>query len=603
MAPALAPQKRRLSASRNDFNPAFNYPCAGFPSGSIGFGALHTSHMLAVPSFPTLAPEVTKVARLTFSKSPRPLGAGLSSTPPLASPKNNSNRSVPTSTSRMSGSSSMRNLFRRTTTHRQTARGKLSREFRESDCTASPTVRSISPSTSQAVARHDHGGSVPARKTSRLRKVTSRLSLKERISFSTVPHQRLSLKRLFQSPSAGHSLRQRDVPDIAIPAKTGAGLKSRQLGTDMSESFKVDWCELNDEFASGRKIPGKGGKPIGRGATAIVRTMYRKGRSREVLYAVKEFRKCGRNEDKVQYENMVKSEFSIAQSLHHPNIVETVRLCKHSGRWNHVMEYCEYGELYLLIKQGYLRDIDNLCFFKQLLRGVAHLHQNGIAHRDIKPENLLVTAEGQLKITDFGVSEVFSGTHPGLKSSNGGDSNENSRDIRKCSPGICGSIPYVSPEVLAEHGDYDPRALDVWSCAIVCFTLFVRGSPWKAAKPEDPHYSKFLAGWHKFLLRNPDGVISDEESPFCGRIFTTFPKKGMNQLILKMLHPDPEVRISIEEALNDRCIKTIDCCSPDIDHETDTDTIFNAVYKDSLRAARKKMQKMHRHLPPGEKRL
>jgi protein-serine/threonine kinase len=99
-------------------------------------------------------------------------------------------------------------------------------------------------------------------------------------------------------------------------------------------------------------------------------------------------------------------------------------------------------------------------------------------------------------------------------------------------------------------------------------------------------------------------VITDESLPSCGRIFTTFPKKGMNQLILKMLHPDAEVRISIEEALNDRCVKTIDCCSPDIDNEVDTDTsIFNVVHKDSLRAARKKMQKMHRHLPPGEKRL
>lgn len=100
-------------------------------------------------------------------------------------------------------------------------------------------------------------------------------------------------------------------------------------------------------------------------------------------------------------------------------------------------------------------------------------------------------------------------------------------------------------------------------------------------------------------------MITDTESPSCGRIFTTFPKKGMNQLILKMLHPDPEIRISIEEALNDRCIKTIECCSPDVDNETDdTDntTIFNVVHKDSLRATQKKLQRLHRHLPPEKKR-
>jgi serine/threonine protein kinase len=81
------------------------------------------------------------------------------------------------------------------------------------------------------------------------------------------------------------------------------------------------------------------------------------------------------------------------------------------------------------------------------------LHQNGIAHRDIKPENLLVTAEGRLKITDFGVAEVFSGTHPGLKSAPGTVASKPSTEVRKCSPGICGSIPYCSPEVLAENGE------------------------------------------------------------------------------------------------------------------------------------------------------
>lgn len=595
---------------------AFSCSCTGFSSPSIGFGTVHSSHMLAVPSFPILTPEVTKVARIKFSKSPRPhhaatrsfiSPAALSRTPRKIrnQPVTSSTARSSTSPSRTSASSSIRGIFRRSAVHTEDALPVPVRDIQELECIPSRNVSSIclpALDASQTTTNNDHESSAPPRKTSRLQKVTSRLSLKERISFSTFPHQKPSLKRLFKSSSTGHSLRQRDVPDIAIPATTGAGLKSRRLGTTLPTPFNVEWCDLNDEFTSGSLIPGKGGKSIGRGATAIVKTMYRKGNSRDALYAVKEFRKCGRNEDKMEYENMVKSEFTIAQSLHHPNIVETFRLCKHSGSWNHVMEYCEYGELFLLIKQGYLRDIDNLCFFKQLLRGVAHLHQNGIAHRDIKPENLLVTGEGQLKITDFGVSEVFSGIHPGLRNTTGGESDENTGNIRKCSPGVCGSIPYVSPEVLAEHGDYDPRALDVWSCAIVCFTLFVRGSPWKAAKPEDPHYSKFLAGWHRFLLRSPDGVITDSESPSCGRIFTTFPKKGMNQVILKMLHPDPEIRISIEEALNDRCIKTIDCCSPDVNQETGTNPVFNVVNKDSLRAARRKMQKMHRHLPPEKKR-
>ncbi|KAE8553538.1 hypothetical protein TMatcc_007020 [Talaromyces marneffei ATCC 18224] len=613
-----------------------------FPSSWIGFGAIQSAQMLAAPSFPIFTPEVARESRLRFTKASRSKTVSTStssaalSRPPKAARNKTKARHTPisppsssSSASHTSAATSIKSLFRRAGFTHQTSKmpedpaiahyeaawdmASTNEEAQELQCIPTIDTQDVPPSPveeSHLIVHHDNNTLLTIPEPSRLQKVTSRLSLRERITFTGVPHPKPSRKKLFRSPSMGHSPRHRDDPDIAIPAKFGAGLKSRRLGTSLPANFNVDSCELSDEFCSRRRIPGKSGKQIGKGATAIVRTMYRKGGSKTDLYAVKEFRKCGRNEDKVEYEDMVKSEFSIAKSLHHPNIVETVRLCTHSGRWNHVMEFCEYGELFLLIKQGYLRDIDNLCFFKQLLRGVTYLHQHGIAHRDIKPENLLVTSEGQLKITDFGVSEVFSGVHPGLRTSTQTESNqEQTKEIRKCSPGICGSIPYSSPEVLAENGDYDPRALDVWSCGIVCFTLFVCGSPWKAAKPEDPHYSKFLAGWHKFLLRSPDGKITETEAPTCGRIFTTFPKKGLNQLVLKMLHPDPEIRISIEDALNDRCIQTIDCCSPDIEHKapqkivekTGMQSVFDVVNNDSLRMARKKA---HRHLPPdGKKRL
>ncbi|KUL92157.1 hypothetical protein ZTR_02523 [Talaromyces verruculosus] len=643
--PATAEQgpsnkRRRLTSTTNEYNAVLNCGCTAISSSWIGLGAIQSAQMLAAPSFPIFTPEIAKGARLRFNKTSRSKAGSAGASSALLSRSAKATRnatkarhapisppSSSSSASHTSAATSIKSLFRRAGfTHHtskmledpailryEDTRDIASRHGDAEELQCVPTIDTQdvpqSPvADSHPAVHHVNDNLLTIPKPSRLHKVTSRLSLRERITFTGFPHPKSSRKKLFRSPSMGHSLRHRDDPDIAIPAKSGAGLKSRRLGTALPANFNVESCELSDEFCSRRKIPGKAGKPIGRGATAIVRTMYRKGGSKTDLYAVKEFRKCGRNEDKVEYENMVKSEFSIAKSLHHPNIVETVRLCKHSGRWNHVMEFCEYGELFLLIKQGYLRDIDNLCFFKQLLRGVAYLHQNGIAHRDIKPENLLVTSEGQLKITDFGVSEVFSGIHPGLRTATQTESDQKqTKEVRKCSPGICGSIPYSSPEVLAENGDYDPRALDVWSCAIVCFTLFVRGSPWKAAKPEDPHYKKFLSGWHKFLLRNPDGIITETESPTCGRIFTTFPKKGLNHLILKMLHPDPEIRISIEDALNDRCIQTIDCCSPDIEHEapqpivqqTRMQSVYDVVTKDSLRMARKKA---HRHLPPGGKR-
>lgn len=478
-------KRRRLASPINEYNAVLDCGCTAFPSSWIGLGAIQSAQMLAAPSFPMFTPDIAKGARLRFNKTVRSkAGSARTSSALLLRPtkaaRNTARaRHAPisppgssSSTSQTSAATSIKSLFRRAGFTHYSSRmledpaivcsdrprdiASQHGDAQELQCIPTFDTQDVPPSPvgdSHLAVHHDNNISLTIPKSSRLQKVTSLLSLRERITFTGFPHPKPSRKKLFRSPSMGHSLRHRDDPDIAIPAEFGAGLKSRRLGTALPSNFNVEYCELNDEFCSRRRIPGKSGKAIGRGATAIVRTMYRKGGSKTDLYAVKEFRKCGRNEDKVEYENMVKSEFSIAKSLHHPNIVETVRLCKHSGRWNHVMEFCEYGELFLLIKQGYLRDIDNLCFFKQLLRGVAYLHENGIAHRDIKPENLLVTSDGQLKITDFGVSEVFSGIHPGLRTTIQTDSKQGqTKEVRKCSPGICGSIPYSSPEVLAESG-------------------------------------------------------------------------------------------------------------------------------------------------------
>lgn len=88
--------------------------------------------------------------------------------------------------------------------------------------------------------------------------------------------------------------------------------------------------------------------------------------------------------------------------------------------------------------------------------GVAYLHTHGIAHRDIKLENLLLTQQGHLKITDFGVSEVFRGEHPGSPRSNVVEATDEGM-IRLCAPGMCGSVPYTAPEVLKKEVEALPN--------------------------------------------------------------------------------------------------------------------------------------------------
>lgn len=240
--------------------------------------------------------------------------------------------------------------------------------------------------------------------------------------------------------------------NFGSPTRLGAEPKAKQPMTSDLDYIEVDTLELMDTFVNASKGLGRRGREIAKGSTATVKVMYRKGAVSVIPYAVKEFRKPKSNVDGHDFATQIKSEFSIANSLHHPNIVETICLCTHAGRWNHVMEYCGQGELFSLVQKDYLKMDDKFCLFKQLLQGVAYLHSNGIAHRDIKLENLLLTDHGHLKITDFGVAVVFRGPHPGLRQVY--NDTEDLDEIRKCEPGICGSLPYIAPEVLRKDSKF-----------------------------------------------------------------------------------------------------------------------------------------------------
>ncbi|RYN27467.1 hypothetical protein AA0113_g7585 [Alternaria arborescens] len=390
------------------------------------------------------------------------------------------------------------------------------------------------------------------------------------------------------------------------PAVQGVGMKARRLSINLPDDFIIDWCELDKEFKSSSLMPGKRGKILGKGATSEVRIMARRGgiTREEDLVAVKEFRERDKDETEEDYVLKIKSEYSIAKSLHHPNIVETVRLCTNRGRWNHVMEFCTYGEIYSLVErklfaggaEGFYSRDDRLCFFKQLLRGVDYLHSHGIAHRDIKLENLLLSKEGHLKISDFGVAEVFSGEHPGLRAS-GGECGKNMGEIRLSAPGICGSLPYIAPEVLEKDHSYDPRPLDIWSTAIVYLTMTFGGCPWQAAKPEFEYYARFKKGWDSWLERHPDGDIFDgiDGHPKCGKLFSLIEPPSIKRLMLKMLHPNPSKRITIKEVLKTTCIKNIGCCCPET--YDDPKITFDASKASSARTAAPKKY-LHHHIPP-----
>ncbi|KAF9371742.1 serine/threonine-protein kinase HAL4/sat4 [Podila verticillata] len=289
--------------------------------------------------------------------------------------------------------------------------------------------------------------------------------------------------------------------------------RASSFGSERSDTKKPD-CTLLKKYG----LCDKGN--IGQGATAVVRLAHKLSDDddeAEKLFAVKEFRKRRKNETEKEYVKKLTSEFCISSTLHHENIVETVDLVQdEQHHWCEVMEYCCGGDLYNTIKQGHMSRIEIDCCFKQLIHGVAYLHSMGVAHRDIKPENLLLDGQGRLKITDFGVSDVF----------------------RMCweknphlSKGLCGSEPYIAPEEF-QNKEYDARCVDIWACGIVYYCMVYQGIPFRAATAQDPNYQHFLD------MRTVGNYEPFERLPF-----------GSRNLMKKILDPNPETRITIERKI------------------------------------------------------
>jgi len=100
------------------------------------------------------------------------------------------------------------------------------------------------------------------------------------------------------------------------------------------------------------------------------------------------------------------------------------------------------------------------CYVQQAVRGLAFLHARGIVHRDLKPGNLLVSADGVVKITDFGTARVTTATDRGASVHTGV---------------VVGTIPYLAPECF--RGRYSP-ASDVWALGCTTLELLSGAVPW-----------------------------------------------------------------------------------------------------------------------------
>ncbi|VDD85127.1 unnamed protein product [Enterobius vermicularis] len=148
-------------------------------------------------------------------------------------------------------------------------------------------------------------------------------------------------------------------------------------------------------------------------------------------------------------------EVKIMKQLDHPNIVKLYQVMENDSTLYLVMEYASGGEVFdYLVAHGRMKEKEARAKFRQIVSAVQYLHQKSIIHRDLKAENLLLDADMNIKIADFGFSNQFVAG--------------NKLDT------FCGSPPYAAPE-LFQGKKYDGPEVDVWSLGVILYTL-VSGS-------------------------------------------------------------------------------------------------------------------------------
>jgi hypothetical protein len=158
-------------------------------------------------------------------------------------------------------------------------------------------------------------------------------------------------------------------------------------------------------------------------------------------------------------------EARVAGSLNHPNLVSVFDVGDHDGSPYLVTELLQGESLRAKLMRGRIPVLTALDWAAQMARGLAAAHARGIVHRDVKPDNLFVSADGQVKLLDFGIAKLSQGQPAGPHGLN-----EGTLQPDATAPGsVLGTPGYMSPEQV--RGDPVDARTDLFAVGAVLYEM------------------------------------------------------------------------------------------------------------------------------------
>ncbi len=210
-------------------------------------------------------------------------------------------------------------------------------------------------------------------------------------------------------------------------------------------------------------------------------------------------------------------EAQAAANLNHPNIVGVYDWGKYVNTYFMAMEYVQGRTLADILKaNGHVTSTQAAEIAGEVAAALGFAHRNGVVHRDIKPANILIGANGQVKVADFGIARAMnSATESNLTQAGS----------------VMGTATYFSPEQ-AQGAQPDPRS-DLYSLGIVLYEMVSGRPPFNGENPVSIAY--------KQVHENPqplNQLVADVPKPF-------------EAIVAKLLAKKPEIRYQTAEAVRD----------------------------------------------------
>ncbi|RBR25925.1 uncharacterized protein FIESC28_01198 [Fusarium coffeatum] len=200
-------------------------------------------------------------------------------------------------------------------------------------------------------------------------------------------------------------------------------------------------------------------------------------------------------------------EAAISTLLNHPHICALHDVVRTNHHWYMLFEYVNGGQMLdYIISHGKLKEKQARKFSRQIASALDYLHRNSIVHRDLKIENILISKTGDIKIIDFGLSNLFA-PRGHLKT-------------------FCGSLYFAAPELLQARAYTGPE-VDVWSFGIVLYVLVCGKVPF-----DDQSMPALHAKIKRGLVDYPAWLSSE-----------------CKHLLSRMLVTDPKQRATMQEVL------------------------------------------------------